>query len=463
MTAAATFEPLDSLVPWAKNPRLNDDAVDDVARSIERFGFGAPIIARTSDRRIIAGHTRWKAASRLGLDVVPVRFLDLTDSEATALTLADNRLGELAEWSDGLADILRTLEDDEALDGLGWSDDELAELLRPDDIDEDVPDLMFSIDQQIQAAFDHFRALGFPYRDLPLHIQMREINTLRAKPARELLTSSLGYQVADCYHPHRFHATVKGKISPFDCFQNDAKLRKAIALGYEFGGAVSADWIGKITITAGTQACANFRPGFAAYLYRKHCPQGGTVLDTSTGYGGRMLGFIASAIGGLYIGIDPNVPTYEGNVRMSERLGFDPLVELINSPAEDVPHDLVRARCDFAFTSPPYFTKEHYSEDDTQSWKRYPEAAAWREGFLFPMMALQFAALKPGSTAIVNIANVKIGSKEYDCVGWTKEAARRVGFEYVRTDGYRLSSTFLGYDKDQDEPVLIFHKPEEAP
>jgi len=131
--AAATFEALDSLVPWDKNPRLNDDAVADVARSIERFGFGAPIIARTSDRRIIAGHTRWKAASRLGLALVPVRFLDLTDSEATALTLADNKLGELAEWSDDLADILRDLEDDEALDGLGWTDDDLATLLAIDD------------------------------------------------------------------------------------------------------------------------------------------------------------------------------------------------------------------------------------------------------------------------------------------------------------------------------------------
>jgi DNA modification methylase len=130
--AAATFEALDSLVPWDKNPRLNDDAVADVARSIERFGFGAPIIARTSDRRIIAGHTRWKAASRLGLDVVPVRFLDLTDSEATALTLADNRLGEIATWSEGLGDVLRDIGDVD-LDGLGWTDDELATLLAIDD------------------------------------------------------------------------------------------------------------------------------------------------------------------------------------------------------------------------------------------------------------------------------------------------------------------------------------------
>jgi hypothetical protein len=462
--AAAEYADPASLVPWENNPRVNEHAVESIMKSITEFGFAAPIVARVENREIIAGHTRWQAAKRLGLKSVPVRFIDITREKAHALAIADNRLGELADWdADLLEQALREIEqfDELLLDTTGWGDG-LDELYPDDSIDDaGESDLLFSTEQQKEAAFDHFRARGFPYRDLPLHIQMREINTMRAKSADSLLTSKLGYHVADSYHPHRFHATVKGKISPIDCFHNDAKLRKAIALSYDFGGSgVGADWIGGISMAAGTQACANFRPGFAAYLYRKHCPKGGTVLDTSTGYGGRMLGFITSAIDGLYIGIDPNVPTYEGNKRMAERLGLQHLVELINSPAEDVAHDLVRGRCDFAFTSPPYFTKEHYSEDDTQSWKRYPEADAWRDGFLLPMMSLQFAALKPGSTAIVNIANVKIGTKEYDCVGWTKEAASSVGFEYVRTDGYRLTANFLGYDKDQDEPVLVFRKPE---
>lgn len=122
---------IDELVPWAKNPRKNDPAVDAVAESIQRFGFASPILARNQDGRVIAGHTRLKAARKLGLQQVPVRYLDLDDDAANALALADNKLGELAEWDDAaLAEILRDLEKkSEPIDNLGWSAEELDKLI----------------------------------------------------------------------------------------------------------------------------------------------------------------------------------------------------------------------------------------------------------------------------------------------------------------------------------------------
>ncbi len=131
MEAAATWEAIESLTPWDRNPRHNDAAVERVAHSITRFGFGSPILARSSDRVIIGGHTRYKAAQRLGLDKVPVRFLDLDPAEAMALALADNKLGELAGWDEeAVAEILGELEAQGApIDGLGWSDSELKRLL----------------------------------------------------------------------------------------------------------------------------------------------------------------------------------------------------------------------------------------------------------------------------------------------------------------------------------------------
>ncbi len=131
MEAAATWEAIDSLTPWDKNPRKNDHAVQTVADSIRRFGFGSPILARAADRVVIGGHTRLKAAQKLGLDKVPVRFLDLDPAEAAALALADNKLGELAEWDDdAVAEILGELEQQGTpIDGLGWDDDELKALL----------------------------------------------------------------------------------------------------------------------------------------------------------------------------------------------------------------------------------------------------------------------------------------------------------------------------------------------
>jgi hypothetical protein len=106
---AAVWLPISDLKPWDKNPRKNAEAVGKVAESIQRFGFGAPIIARQADHTIIAGHTRWLAAKKLGLQRVPVRLLDLDPADAQLLALADNKLGEIAEWDDDM--LARVLED----------------------------------------------------------------------------------------------------------------------------------------------------------------------------------------------------------------------------------------------------------------------------------------------------------------------------------------------------------------
>lgn len=132
---AAEWVPLEALMPWAKNPRQNDAAVEKVAASIKRFGFGAPILARRADGEIIAGHTRLKAARKLGLEKVPVRYLDLDPADAHLLALADNRLSEIAEWDDeGLGAILRELQaEDQDLAVAGFDEDEFAALLRDPD------------------------------------------------------------------------------------------------------------------------------------------------------------------------------------------------------------------------------------------------------------------------------------------------------------------------------------------
>lgn len=133
----------DEIEPWSRNPRaITDEAVEAVAASIARFGFGAPIIARTTGE-VIAGHTRLRAAKQLGLTQVPVRFLDLDEDEAHALALADNRTGELTGWSDGLGAVMQTLTANAVdLARLGWSDAELQELLAapPVELDEEDDD-----------------------------------------------------------------------------------------------------------------------------------------------------------------------------------------------------------------------------------------------------------------------------------------------------------------------------------
>lgn len=86
------------LKEYANNPRDNDGAVESVAESIKQFGFKVPIIIDRNNT-IVAGHTRKKAAERLGLASVPcVVADDLTPEQIKAFRLADNKTGELAEW-----------------------------------------------------------------------------------------------------------------------------------------------------------------------------------------------------------------------------------------------------------------------------------------------------------------------------------------------------------------------------
>src|SRR5580658_10278691 len=86
--------------PYANNPRLNDAAVDAVAKSIQEFGFRQPIVV-DEDGVIVVGHTRYKAAIKLGMTEVPVHVaVGLTPAQAKAYRIADNQTATIATWDD---------------------------------------------------------------------------------------------------------------------------------------------------------------------------------------------------------------------------------------------------------------------------------------------------------------------------------------------------------------------------
>lgn len=90
--------PVSDLIPYARNPRKNDASVDSVAASIKEFGFKQPIVV-DKDRVVVAGHTRLKAAQKLGLETVPVVVAeDLTPEQIKAYRILDNKVGEKSEW-----------------------------------------------------------------------------------------------------------------------------------------------------------------------------------------------------------------------------------------------------------------------------------------------------------------------------------------------------------------------------
>ena len=128
---------IESITEWEKNPRYNEHAVQQIAVSIQQFGFLNPIIVQKSSSKIICGHTRFKAAKSLNLLKVPVIFADLDDKKAAAYAIADNKLGEIASWDESkLIEILNEIRDDIDLETLGYDDAEISNLLSFDNFED---------------------------------------------------------------------------------------------------------------------------------------------------------------------------------------------------------------------------------------------------------------------------------------------------------------------------------------
>ena len=124
---------VEELKEYENNPRVNDNAVEPVAKSIEEFGFKVPVII-DKDNVIIAGHTRVKAAKKLGLESVPCVIADdLSEEQIKAFRIADNKTNEFAEWD------------------FSKLEEELRELSRID-IDMSVFDFDLSFDKEVDES-----------------------------------------------------------------------------------------------------------------------------------------------------------------------------------------------------------------------------------------------------------------------------------------------------------------------
>lgn len=120
---------VDEIRPYENNPRANDEAVQAVAKSIQEFGFRQPIVI-DANGVIVVGHTRWKAATALGLKEVPVHVaVGLSGDQCRAYRIADNKTAELAGWdTDMLAEEILALRGDFDMTALGFSTEELNDL-----------------------------------------------------------------------------------------------------------------------------------------------------------------------------------------------------------------------------------------------------------------------------------------------------------------------------------------------
>ena len=134
-----TYLPISQLKPYEKNPRINDNAVDACASSIKEYGFKVPIII-DSEKTIIAGHTRLKAAKKLGMKTVPCIIADdLSEEQVRAFRIADNKVSDFSIWDNRLLlEELDALSDFDLFTGFDF--DDLPSMQVMDEKDNDVID-----------------------------------------------------------------------------------------------------------------------------------------------------------------------------------------------------------------------------------------------------------------------------------------------------------------------------------
>ena len=162
---------ISDLKEYENNPRHNESAVDAVVASIQNFGFKVPIVI-DKDNVIIAGHTRLKAAEKLGLETVPCIVADdLTEEQVKAFRVADNKTAELAEWDfDKLQAELEELESLEFdMEQFGFQDLDSEEQTERNDISDKIKEQFEIIiecqnESEMEILFERFTEEGLKCR-----------------------------------------------------------------------------------------------------------------------------------------------------------------------------------------------------------------------------------------------------------------------------------------------------------
>jgi len=255
------------------------------------------------------------------------------------------------------------------------------------------------------------------------------------------------------------------------------------------------------------QPAVNFPALTAKWLYENYTnhidqEEPFVVYDSSSGWGGRIIGAMSSRKKIHYVGTDPNPDNYIKELGKSryeyvadfynnncvddysdtfnkffsiEKQGntyevFQDGSELIKNNPE---FQKYKGKLDFAFTSPPYFNREQYSQDENQSFKAYGEYEDWRDNFLKPTLTTIYEYLKNDRYCVWNIADIKIGSNTYYPLEQDSiDILTELGMEY-KGKLKMLMTRMVGLDPSKSgiknavehngkvykfEPMFVFHK-----
>ena len=268
--------------------------------------------------------------------------------------------------------------------------------------------------------------------------------------------NNIGANILTQFFPEILDVVKSGKASPRDFFKDDKRL-----LGYcrtVLKYCTSPLEMFKMMSFRGSSRCYNFRPATAKALYELYGKENSKVLDTSSGFGGRLLGFFTAKNTSEYVGIDPNTADSCNKFILYMSRYFTNKKAYVNRigsedfTVENYPQ--YENYFDISFTSPPYFNIERYSDDITQSHVKFNTYDLWVDGFYRNTIYNSCNSLKLDGVFAVNISWVD-NIKEY-----TEEFLNDCGFYIIKEDKYLLRihprESSYGSDKmSKYEPIWV--------
>jgi len=283
------------------------------------------------------------------------------------------------------------------------------------------------------------------------------------------LGNNRGQTINRFLFPNMMTAEPKGRGSNSlrDRFYDERKLKRAIRICFEFRNGdrlLRPTQIRTALELVTGENVTNFKAQNAKAIAEHLCPVlWGNVYDYSCGYGGRLLGIGSSNFKYNYTGVEPNTETVKYlnylNDVIEEATGVRGTI-LQNVSEEYQPEDI-----DLAFSSPPYFNLEKYSNEETQCMVRYTTEDEWFEGYVIPTMENIYRGLSREGIFATNIADYKSYDRKepYKVTERWIQNAERIGFKHVETIRMMLNTRpGVGNDRKQGrekwEGVYVFRK-----
>jgi hypothetical protein len=245
----------------------------------------------------------------------------------------------------------------------------------------------------------------------------------------------------------------------YDRFHDDYKLKKAISLCLRYENPKPIGILRCLRLIGGGVA-TNFHAMKSKAIYEKYCPKNGIIYDYSCGFGGRMLGALSSKNNYRYFGVEPSSETFKWLNELGKYIELatnrDNIFKIYCKGSEEY---LAKENCcDFAFSSPPYFNLEKYSEEESQCYIKYPEINQWFEGYVEPTIKNIYDMLKPNSFYAVNISDFNLGNKRIEFTKKWIDISEKFGFKKSEEILMKIQTRRGSGHKKEGEDIQKFEK-----